>query len=178
MVSRERLRAQGLWAYETGRLRAALRVAPVLIPAAAVCLLESRGREACACLAVLLIGLAIWLRWKNRRGFEAVTTGLLAGSAPLVAGLALDHFDLQCGLGGGATACTGLAILLGGAAGVFIAFRESKGRRQLWSAVTAAGVAALAASLGCVRLGFVGLASVIAGIAMGMAGAAVTARRA
>jgi hypothetical protein len=178
MVNREQLRAQGLWAYETGRLRAAARVALVLIPAAAVCLLESRGRGTCACLAVMLLGLAIWLRWKNRRGGKAVTTGLLAGSVPLVAGLALDRLDLQCGLAGGAASCTGFAVLLGGAAGVFIAFRESKGRRQLWSATTAAGIAALAASLGCVRLGVVGLASVIAGIAIGTLGGAVTAKRA
>jgi hypothetical protein len=178
MVNREQLRAQGLWAYETGRLRAASRVALVVVPAAAVCLMESRGRGACACLAVVLLGLAIWLRWRDRRGFDAVTTGLLAGSVPLVAGLLLDRFDLQCGLAGGSTFCAGGAILLGGAAGVFIAVREAKGRRRLWSALTAAAIAALAACLGCVRLGIVGLVSTIAGIVLGLVGAAATRRRA
>ena len=177
MVNREQLRTQALWAYETGRLRAASRIALVLIPAAAVCLLESRGRGTCACTSVALLGLAIWLRWRNRRGFEAVSTGLLAGSVPLVAGLFLDRFDLQCGLAGGSTFCTGFAVLLGGTAGVFIGVRENKRRRQLWSAVTAAAVAALAASLGCVRLGVVGLASIVAGIALGVVGA-TAARRA
>jgi hypothetical protein len=178
MVSREQLRAQGLRAYETGRLRVASRIALPLVPAAAICLVESRGRGTCACLAFMLLGLAIWLRWRNRRGFEAVTTGLLAGAVPLMAGLALDRFDLQCGLAGGSTFCSAFAVLLGGAAGVVIAVRERKGRWQLWSAVTAAGIAALAASLGCVRLGVVGLASVVAGIALGLTVAAATARRA
>jgi len=176
MVNREQLRAQGLWAYETGRLRVASRVALLLVPAATICLFETRGRGACACFAFVLLGLAIWLRWRNRRGFEAVTTGLLAGSIPLIAGLTLDRFDLQCGLAGGSAFCTGFGVLLGGGAGAFIAVRESRGRRQLWSALTAAGIAALAASLGCVRLGLVGLASVIGGIALGLAGTAATRR--
>jgi hypothetical protein len=177
MITREQLRAQGLWAYETGRLRAASRVALVLVPATAVCLFESRARGACACLAVALLSLAIWLRWRNRVGFESVTTGLLAGSVPLVAGLMLDRFDLQCGLGGSPMFCSGCAVLLGGASGVFIGLRESKRRRQLWSAVAACAVATLAASLGCVRLGVVGLASVVAGIALGLVGAAAATRR-
>ena len=176
MVNREDLRAQALWAYERGRLRAASRIALVLIPAALVCLLESRGREACACTSVALLGMAVWLRWRDRRGFDAVTTGLLAGSLPLIAGLLLDRMDFQCGLAGGSPLCTGFAGLLGGAAGVFIAVRENRRRRQVWSAVSAAAIAALAASLGCVRLGVVGLASVVAGIAVGLVGAAVARR--
>lgn len=66
MVNREQLRARGLWAYEMGRLRAASRIALLLVPTAAVCLLEARGREACACSSVLLVSLAIWLRWRDR----------------------------------------------------------------------------------------------------------------
>ena len=175
MVSREQLRAQGLRAYETGRLRAASRVALLLVPAAAVCLLESRTRGACACLAVALLSLAIWLRWRNRTGLESVTTGLLAGSVPLLAGLVLDRLDLQCGVGGSATLCTGVALLLGGASGVFIGLRES--RRRFWSTTAACAVGMLSASLGCLRLGVVGLASVVAGIALGLMGAAATTRR-
>jgi hypothetical protein len=90
----------------------------------------------------------------------------------------LDRFDLQCGVGGGATFCTGFAALLGGAAGVLIGVREQKRQGRLWSAVTAAAIAALAAGLGCVRLGVVGLASVVAGIALGLVGAAAANRRA
>ncbi len=178
MVSRERLRVQGLRAYEAGRLRAASRISFVVVPAAAVCLLESRGRGACACMAVALLAVAVWLRWRDSRGFEAVSTGLLAGSLPLIAGLVLDRFDVRCSLAAGSTFCTGLAVLLGGAAGLFIGVRESRRHGQIWSALTAAAVAALAACLGCVRMGVVGLASVVAGIVLGLVGGAAAARRA
>jgi hypothetical protein len=142
--------------------------------ATAVCLVESRGRELCACVSALLLGLAIWLRWRNRVGSEAVRTGLVAGSGPLVAGLLLDRFDLQCGLAGGATACTAFAVLLGGGAGLFIGLRQHQ--RPWSSALMAGGIAALSASLGCVRLGVVGVVGVIAGIGLGLVGA--TSRRA
>jgi hypothetical protein len=93
-----------------------------------------------------------------------------------MAGLALDRFDLQCGLAEGSTLCTGFSLLVGGAAGVFIGVREGKQKRRLWSAVTTAAIAALAASLGCLRLGVVGVASVVAGIALGVVGAATASR--
>jgi hypothetical protein len=128
-------------------------------------------------MAVVLLAAAVWLRWRNRRGFEAVTTGLAAGSIPLIAGLVLDRFDVQCSLAGGSTFCTGFAVLLGGLAGVFIGVRESRRRGRFWSAVTAATVAALAAGLGCVRMGVVGLAGVVAGMALGLLGGAAVARR-
>ena len=121
---------------------------------------------------------AIWLRWRDRRGFDAVSTGLGAGSVPLVAGLVLDRFDLQCGLAGGAALCTAFAVLVGGGAGAIVGVRQGTRQRRLWGAATAGAVAALAASLGCVRLGVVGVASVVAGIALGVVGAAAAARRA
>ena len=80
MVNLEKLRADGLRAYEVGRLRAALRAALVVVPVALLCVLETGEREACACLGVLLLGAAVFLRWRNRRGMEDVTTGLVAGA--------------------------------------------------------------------------------------------------
>ncbi len=168
MVNVELLRARGLRAYETGRVRMAARVALILIPAAAVCLLDARGRPACACLSVLLLGLAVWLRWRDRRGMEAVTTGLLAGSIPLAAGLVLSRFDVHCGSAGAAFLCTAFAALLGIGAGALIAVREARQRDRFWSWFTAGTIAALAASLGCLRLGVLGVVGVAAGMAVGM----------
>jgi hypothetical protein len=68
MVNSKELAARGLRAYELGRLVTASRVALVLVPLAALCLFETSGREACACLSVLLLGSAIWLRWRDRAG--------------------------------------------------------------------------------------------------------------
>lgn len=167
MVSREYLRAYGIRAYELGRLRTASRIALVLIPAATVCLFERQGREACACFATLLLGVAIWLRWRNREGFDCVTLGLQAGSLPLIAGLLLDRFQLRCGLAAGASFCTSFALFVGAAAGFCIEARSLQGRSRWWSWFGAASVATLAASLGWVRLGLVGLTSVVLGIVLG-----------
>jgi hypothetical protein len=167
MVNLEQLAAHGLRAYELGRLRTASRVALALVPAAVVCLLEPKGRESCACLAVLLVGLTVWLRWRDRSGFEAATTGLLAGSLPLVAGLVLSRFDLHCGDIERAPLCTALSALVGVAGGVVIAVREVRERGRFASVAAAATISVLAASLGCLRLGIASVLSVALGIAVG-----------
>jgi hypothetical protein len=176
MVNLEQLKTRGLRAYEAGRVRTALRIAYVLIPAAAVCLLEANGRPACVCASVSLLGLAIWMRWRDRRGTEAVTTGLLAGSVPLAAGLVLARLGFHCGSAGTAAFCTGVSALVGIGAGAFIAVQEVRRRARFWSALTAGTVATMAASLGCVRLGVVGVVSVAAGMAAGMVATAAIAK--
>lgn len=169
MVNPEELVARGLRAYEVGRVLTASRIALLLLPVAALCLLENEGREAgaCACLAVVLLGSAVWLRWRDREGMDSVTTGLLAGALPLGAGLLLARFDLRCGLAGSETYCTLFSVLIGALAGVVIALRESRWRRRLTSLVAAGAIASLAAGLGCVRLGVWGVASMVIGIAVG-----------
>ncbi|MEY2935431.1 MAG: hypothetical protein RL033_6180 [Pseudomonadota bacterium] len=167
MVTREQLRLHGLRAYEWGRLQTAARVVFVLVPLAALCLLESRGRSSCACVATALIGVCIWLRWRDRRGFEVVTTGLRAGCIPLLAGVVLDRLGIECGLAGESTYCTAFAVLVGGAAGGYIGMRIPGSRERLQSVITAAAVAAMAGVIGCVRLGLVGAVGVVGGIALG-----------
>jgi hypothetical protein len=174
MVNIEELRVRGLRAYEVGRLLTASKIGLLLVPVAAVCLLESRGRGTCACLAALLLAAAIWLRWRDRRGMESVRAGLVAGSIPLVAALVVARFELRCGWAGADTFCTAGSVLLGVGSGVLIALRKGPWRAQLSSFATASAIAALAASLGCVRLGVLGVASMVFGIALGAAvGAAV-----
>lgn len=177
MVNREQLKTNGMRAYEAGRLRAAARVTLLLVPAALLCLLETQAREACACLAVALLGLAVGLRWWDRQGVENVTTGLTAGIVPLFFGMALDHLGLRCGFTADSSLCAALALLAGGCAGAYIGTGERRSPRQLRSWVSSTMVAALAASLGCVRLGTVGLASAVAGIVVGTALTAALGRR-
>ena len=167
MVNLEQLTARGLRAYEFGRFCTASRVALALAPALFVCLLEPRGRESCACLAVLLVGLTIWLRWRDRSGLDAATTGLLAGSLPLLAGMALSRLDLRCGSLDSAPLCTALSALVGVAGGVVIAVREARQRGRFASVAAAATISVVAASLGCLRLGVASVLSVALGIAAG-----------
>jgi hypothetical protein len=88
----------------------------------------------------------------------------------------VERLGLQCGLAGESALCTTFALLVGALAGSFIAFREAEGRGQVSSWLTAATVATLAASLGCVRLGIMGVASVVLGIGVGCAAMSISRR--
>ena len=167
MVNLDHLAARGLRAYELGRLRVAARVGLVLIPASAICLLEERGRPSCACAAVLLLALSVWLRWRNRRGIELASTGLVAGSIPLIAGLLLARAGVNCDDAASARLCTAVSLVAGIGSGVVIAAREARQRARLASWLTAIAIAGLAAGLGCLRLGIAGLAGVAGGMAAG-----------
>lgn len=169
MVNLETLTARSLRHYELGRLRMAARIALVLVPIVAVCLLEPVGREACACCAALLLGASVWLRFRNRVGVESVTTGLLAGGLPLVATLALTLVDPGCATAPPLSYCTGFSLLAGGAAGTVVAFRERARTTPSGHWLLAISVALLAASLGCVRFGLASVAGVALGMVVGRA---------
>jgi hypothetical protein len=177
MVTPEELTVRGLRAYEVGRLLTALRVSLVVIPIAALCLIERTGRESCACLAFILLATAVWLRWRDRGGMDAVNKGLVAGSLPLLAGIVFDRLDLHCGLAGAQSFCTTFAVLLGTSAGAMISTTQSRLRARASGILTASAVAGLAAALGCVRLGVVGVVSMFVGIAVGSLAGAAIARR-
>jgi hypothetical protein len=167
MVTPEQLLTRGLRAYELGRFLAALRVALVVVPIAGLALIEATGRGACACLASVLLVATVWLRWRDRPGSEAVTTGLLAGSLPLLAGLVLSSLGLQCGLIGAESYCTLFSLLLGLGAGLLVWFRPAHTKGRVRGLLTALAIAGLAAGIGCVRLGTLGLVSMMLGLVLG-----------
>jgi hypothetical protein len=169
MVNIETLTARSLRHYELGRMRMALRVALVLGPVIGVCLLERIARDACGCSAALLVGVCVWLRFRSRAGVDSVTTGLLAGAIPLSAALLLTQIDPGCATARPLSLCTAFSVLVGGLAGVVVALRERARpslSRHWW---LAAGIALLAASLGCARLGVVSVISVALGVVVGRA---------
>jgi len=169
MVNLETLTARSLRHYERGRLRMAARIALVLAPIVAVCLLEPIGREACACCAVLLLAASVWLRFRNGAGVESVSTGLLAGGIPLVAMPVLTRLDPQCASAGLVSYCTGFSLLVGAAAGAVVALRVRARGAVSGPLPFAVGVALLTASLGCVRLGIASIGGVALGILVGLA---------
>jgi hypothetical protein len=176
MANLETLTRRGLKAYERGRLRMAARIALVVVPLVAICLLEPLGREACLCSGVLLLGGAVWLRFRNRSGVETVTTGLLAGGIPLAGALLLSRFGPGCASADLVSSCTLFSILIGGLGGAVVAFREAAlGARSSHGAM-AAIIAALVASLGCARLGIASIAGVVLGIVVGCAATSVARR--
>lgn len=163
MVDLEELRARGLHAYEAARMRMAARVLLYLAPVLALCWWQATDRETCGCLAVLLAISAVWLRRRDRRGVEDVTTGLMAGAIPLGAGLLLAECLPACG----GPFCVAISAVLGVVAGAWVAVREQRARAPQSSLFAASVIAALAAGLGCLALGVLGLAGVVVGVAVG-----------
>jgi hypothetical protein len=169
MVNLERLRARGLRAYEFGRLRAALRIVAVLVPASAVCCLATSARPACGCIAVVLVATAVWLRWRSRQGAEDVTAGLRAGCVPLVVGLVVGRIAPACPFPAMAPLCSIVGATAGVFGGLWLGIRERRSRAVARSWAIASVISALAASLGCLELGLSGIAGATIGIAVGSA---------
>ena len=167
MVNLETLTARSLRHYEFGRLRMAARIAIVLGPLVAVCLLQPVGREPTACCAALLVVGSVWLRFRNRAGVESVTTGVIAGAVPLAALLLLARFDPGCASAGVLSYCTGFSLLFGAAAGAIVAWRERVRAPIAGNWLVAVGIAVMTAGLGCARLGLASLAGVALGMLIG-----------
>jgi len=167
MVNLDELSLRGLRAYEVGRLRVALRVGLVLVPAVLVCAFEARTREACICVGVLLLGVSVWLRWRDRDGFDAVSAGLWAGGIPYALGLVLARLGVHCGSEELAAYCWGFSGLFGLVAGVIIAARETRQRPRVTGIATAAAISILAGTLGCLRLGLASVLAVVLGTVVG-----------
>jgi hypothetical protein len=169
MVTRDQLKAGGLRAYEQGRVRTALRVAWFLVPVSLLCALETGAGETCACVGTLLLGAALYLRWRDRRGVNAVSAGLVAGSLPLVVGLALARLSPTCANAPLWSLCTAICLTVGVPSGIWLGVRAARGSFGMAGALTATGIAALAASLGCAELGVAGIVGAAAGLALGAA---------
>jgi hypothetical protein len=147
----------------------AAKVALVVVPLIAICLLEPVGRKTCICCGAFLLAATIWLRFRDRAGLDSVSTGLLGGAVPLAAALVLTRLDPGCATAGALSMCTGFSVLMGGTAGAIVAFREASGRLRGAHWLLASGIASLAASLGCARLGVASIAGVAVGIVVGRA---------
>lgn len=169
MVNLETLTARSLRHYELGRLRMAARIAIVLGPVVAVCLLQPVGREPTACCAALLFAASVWLRYCDRVGVESVSIGLVAGAVPLGALLLLARVDPGCASAGLVSYCTGFSLLIGVAAGGVVAWRERALSPLSGNWLFAVGIAVLTAGLGCARLGLASLAGVAVGMIVGRA---------
>jgi hypothetical protein len=176
MVNREQLKDAGLRAYELGRLRSAFRAAWLLVPVAVVCALETGAGEPCACIGSLLLGAAVFFRWRDRQGVESVRDGLLAGSLPLLAGLVMARVAPNCAGAPLWSLCTAISLSIGIPAGAWLGLRAARATGGAASLLVAAGISVLAASLGCIALGVAGIAGAILGLILGATSATVIAR--
>lgn len=173
MVNRERLRSVALRAYEWGRLRMAMRIAGIVVPVTILCALETRAGETCLCLGVLLLGTAVYLRWRSCRGRECARYGLAAGAFPLVFGLGVGRFAPPCIFAPLSTfaaapwLCASVCLGVSALCGLWLGQKLAQITAELWSSIGAVAVAALAASLGCVGFGLGGVVGAVVGLTIG-----------
>jgi hypothetical protein len=98
-----------------------------------------------------------------------VSAGLVAGSLPLVVGLALGRLSPACANAPLWSLCTAICLAVGLPSGLWLGIRAARRNFGLTGVLTATSVAALAASLGCAELGVAGIVGAGVGLALGAA---------
>lgn len=151
MVDQEQLRQRALRAYEIGRLRMSSRVLVFLFPLGAVCTMLSTNPKACVYLALLVAGLAVTLRWLDRRGVQAVDIGLKSGMLPLLATIAL----MQVGCSPNSPLCISICVLAGTLAGAWMGYQLGYRRAGVLAWLSTVSVALIVAALGSLDVGLV-----------------------
>lgn len=177
MVNRDLLATAGLRAYELGRLRRATWASLIIVPAGILCAWVTGEGESCACLVAILLGLSVYLRWRNRIGAKSVGIGLMAGIVPLCLGLGVTRMMPQCADASLFSVCTGAGVMLGLMTGIWVGFQAARAALGRVEFLSAAGVAFLAASMGCLGLGLAQLIGLGAGILGGNIGVALIQSR-
>jgi hypothetical protein len=162
MVDVEALAERARHVAVRSRLRMACRIGLVILPLACVPLVSGAHAGACACLGLALFAVAVFCRWRDRTGVDAVTTGLVLGVVPLAAALVLRACGINCAqlwaLTEAEAVCLGAGAIAGIAASLAVV-RASQHRRRRWLITIL--VASLTAALGCVGLGAAGVLSTL-----------------
>jgi len=171
------LLARARRAYELGRLRSALRMAPFALAAALVALTAGRPPALTAALTCVLLALAIGFLYRGGIAGRAVGPGLLAGTAALAMPLLMATFGHACF--GPACLKLGLpACVAGGAlAGFVIARAAAREEPHLRFVAAAAAIAASTGSLGCTIAGAAGVLGMLAGTVCAGVPVLIAARR-
>jgi hypothetical protein len=171
------LLARARRAYELGRLRSALRIAPFALAAAAVALTSGRPLALTAALTCVLLALATGFLYRGGIAGRAVGPGLLAGAAALAMPLLMATFGHACF--GPACMKLGLpACIAGGVlAGFVIARAAAREQPDLRFVAAAAAIAASTGSLGCTIAGVAGVLGMLAGTVCAGVPVLIAARR-
>lgn len=114
-----------------------------------VCTLLSTNPKACAYLALLVVALAVTLRWLDRRGVQAVDIGLKSGMLPLLITIAL----MQVGCSPNSPLCIAICVLAGTLAGAWIGYQLGDRRAGVLVWLSTVSVALIIAALGSLDVG-------------------------
>jgi hypothetical protein len=147
-------------AYELGRLRWALRIAPFVLAATAAVIALGRPIDLSCALCAALLPLSVGLAFRGGSAGHAVVPGLLAGSVALAMPLLVQTLGHVC-LGPSCMEFCLPACVVGGAiAGLLIA-RRARGEPRF--ALAALAIAGLTGALGCTLAGLAGVVGMLAG---------------
>jgi hypothetical protein len=142
---------RALRAYELSRLRAASRILWLLVPLVIFAAAVSRRTELCSCVGAVLVGTALFARWRGRMLGAALTHGVFVGSFVTVSGLSMSALMASCAEESLASVCA-VICALSGAIGGYSLFRLSERVNASWIGKywsIAIGTAGLTALLGC-----------------------------
>ena len=171
------LEARARRSYELGRLRWALRSAPLVLAAGTAAVACGRPFALTCILTFALLGLTVAFSFRGGSASRAVTPGLAAGSLALAMPLLMATLGHACF--GPACLKLGLpACIFGGAlAGLVIARSAVRAHPGIGFLAAAVAVGALAGSLGCTMAGAAGVFGMLAGAVLAGAPVLVVARR-
>lgn len=142
---------RALRAYEWSRLRAASRILWLLVPLVIFAAAVSRRTDLCSCVGAVLVGTALFARWRGRLLGAALTHGVFVGSFVTITGLSMSALMASCKEESLASAC-GVICALSGAIGGYSLFRLSDRVNVSWIGKywsIAMGTVGLTALLGC-----------------------------
>ena len=154
-------------AYEYGRVRLGLRRAAVVLPMAALSVFAC-GRPTASCLTALILAACVLVfEWRGQALGGGGRIGLLAGLPPLLLPLLLQAGGVVCSQ----SFCTfyPIACVAGGiVGGVFLGLSGARRGLTAPGLASAAVIAALCGTLGCLIGGMTGLLGLLIGLGAGV----------
>ena len=165
-------------AYELGRLRWSLRIAPFVLLAAGAAWACGRPAPLVIALGVALLPLVVGLSFAGGPAGNAVIPGLFGGTValalPLFVGSTLGHF---CFGSACMTFCLPACVLGGAIAGGVIGSAARRQEREAPFFASALAIAGLMGALGCTLSGVAGVGGMLAGALVAGAPLLVIPRR-
>jgi len=154
-IAVDTLHARARRSYERGRLTLAARAALVVVPLTALCARETEEYARCGAIGAMLLVATIAVRWRQWRGVQASTAGLLTGILPMTAALLLCRFAVGWPPAAAIATCTSAGLVAGA-----LAARPAMH-------LSSFAIAGLTAALGCIGIGFGTAVGGIVGVAAG-----------
>jgi hypothetical protein len=158
------LAARARRAYEVGRLRWSLRLAPAVAAAFAAAVACGRPLDLCFALGAAALLLVVGLSFAGGEAGRAAAPGLVAGGFALVLPLAVRTLGHLCIGDACMSLCLPSCVAGGAIGGCFLALRAAREERGGVFIAAAVAVAGLLGALGCTLAGLSGVAGMIAGV--------------